>query len=124
MKFFPEDPVTILAFLSEFRNLANANRVNQRAGMHAFQYLSGEPAKSSFSERIVPLHVHDDVDDYELVDLTTYWQVIHTLLDMYVQDEVIAEADTALWGLKMKPRKDPNKFTAALMSKALRFSGV
>lgn len=56
--------------------------------------------------------------------MTTYSQVVQTLLDTYAPDDVITEADDALQDLKTKPSQTQKNFAATLMSKLLRFVGV
>lgn len=53
MKFKPTETVPIITFLADFRNLCNANRVNEGTAIYRFHYFLGEPEKSLFSMPIV-----------------------------------------------------------------------
>lgn len=92
--------------------------------MHEFQYLLGEPAKSSLAQSIVLPHAHDDVYEYEHVSLSKYSQVVHTLLETCAPDDIIAEADSALRDLKIVPHHTPTKLASTLISMSLLFGGV
>lgn len=95
------DPVSILAFLSDYTNLFDSNSTIEGTAMYTFKYLLGEPSKPLYTQGILESNLSDKYYSFDTIRLSIFTQIVYSLLDTNVTDDVFGDVDTTLREIKM-----------------------
>lgn len=117
-EFDESDPISVLAFLKEFRDACDSIGVHEGVAMWLFPHFMKKPASSSLSARLSSRKskssgLHDE-------RLSSYVEVVNFMLATYATDDVIARAVKTLENYKQLPGMAPTDFAKRLYTKALR----
>ena len=122
--FDATDPISILAFLPQFKTACDTNGVHEGAETWLFQFFIKSPAKAALVARIRAPNKAKAKHGRKDGILTSYVQVVNYLLRSYATDEVIDREDTKLHRFSQPDGMNETDYTHVLWENALRFGSV
>lgn len=119
MKYFifkPSDPITILAFLHNFKNACDSNGGFGVAAMWFFPYFLKKPAKAGSLYR---MSAKENINTHKEGTLSACFQSVSYLLEAHATHDVIAEAKANIMNWQQPETMSTTRYSDTLWEKAL-----